>query len=132
MMEPVDSGAQGDLFGRDRAGAEASLSRITSIRVSGKEMKNTLFAQALFLRVYDGASFDELFAIDPVEGFAIDMAGDGIPMPFKPQFALYAEKPKEGTSVTIKIEPKKNGADDAFSMKLSVDVAGEAEYEQNL
>ncbi|MDR1468890.1 MAG: hypothetical protein LBT00_06315 [Spirochaetaceae bacterium] len=129
MMELVDYSSEGDLFGRDKAGV--SISRIENARVSGTDADNTIFAGDLFLRIYDNLSFDQLFHIEMNKDFSIDIAGDDIPMPFQPKFAVYVEKPEAGNAV-VKIESKKDGVDDKFSMKIKADVSGEAEYEQGL
>jgi hypothetical protein len=132
MTEMSDFGLTGDLFGRDQA--EFSGYRITSIQVLGKDMKNTVYAGDLYLRMYDGSldgSLDKLVKIKADEDFFIDIAGDEIPMPFHPAFAVYLEKPAAGEAV-VRIKPKEGEGIDEFSVKLSVDVSGEAEYEQDL
>jgi hypothetical protein len=127
-----DYGSDGayDLFGRDQAGV--SLNRITSARVSGRDMVNTLYAGDLFFRMYDDVSLDKLVKITPGEDCFMDIAGDPyIPMPFHPVFAVYMKKPAEGPPF-VKIKPKKDGVEDSFSIILSANVTGEAEYEQDL
>jgi hypothetical protein len=130
MMEMADYGLEGDLFRRDQM--ESSKSRITDVRISGTTLKNTIYAGELFLRIHDGSSFDEVHPINLNEDkFSVDIAGDRIPMPFHPIFGVYMEKP-EGENTVVRIKPKKDEGDDEFSMLISVDVAGEATYEQNL
>jgi hypothetical protein len=130
MMEMADYGLNGDLFRRDRT--EGSKNRIMGVSISGTTLKNTIYAGKLFLRIHDGSSFDELHPIDLNEDkFSIDIAGDRIPMPFHPIFGVYMEKP-DGKNTIVRIKPKKDKGDDEFSMQISVDVAGEMTYEQDL
>jgi hypothetical protein len=130
IMDIADYGGNGDLFGRDQAGI--SNSRITSVRISGKDMVNTVLAGDLFLRIYDdGASFNQLVETNLDEGFSIDIAGAAIPMPFQPKFAVYVKKP-ENEDAVVSIKAKKDDTADEFSVKLSIDVDGEVEYERDL
>jgi hypothetical protein len=138
----LDSGS--DLFGRDQA--ELSGTRITSIRISGQTIRNTIFAGDLFLRMYDGVSLDKLVKINIDNDFSIDITGNpDIPNPFCPKFAVYLKateesedasaaesiKPK-GKSAVVDIKRKEGDEADGISMKLVAEVTGEIEYEQDL
>jgi hypothetical protein len=132
IVETADFGVDGDLFCRDQL--EGAESRISSIRISGTTLKNTIYNGEIFLRIYDGP-FDELHRIDMnKDTFSIDIAGGHIPMPFLPAFGVYIKKPGEpaGKKPSVRIKPKEYEEDDDFSMRISVEVAGEATYEQDL
>jgi hypothetical protein len=129
IMSMLDygSGADSDLFGRDQAGDFSNL--LTGIRVSGKDMKNTLFADGLFLHVYQDGVVEELVAVKAGNSFSVDIAGSPIPIPFHPEFGVCALKPHSGQAV-MRIMPKVG--EDVFSLWFSADVTGMVQYERDL
>jgi hypothetical protein len=129
IMSMLDygSGAGSDLFGRGQAGGFSNF--LTGIRVSGKDMKNTLFADGLFLHVYQDGVVEELVAVKAGNSFSVDIAGSPIPAPFHPEFGVCALKPHSGKAV-MRIMPKV-GEDD-FSLWFSADVTGMVEYNRDL
>jgi hypothetical protein len=123
-MADYGSNGKGDLLGRDQAGVPSDI--ITDIRFSGDNIKDTLFGGSLFLRIHQN---DKVYVMEPIKtgtGFSANISSP--PMPFHPEFGLYMKLP-EGKPV-IKIVPK--DGDDAFALRLSIDVTGMVEYEQNL
>jgi hypothetical protein len=130
-MTDYDLNGGYDLFGRDRG--ESSFFVPTDVRFSGKDMRNTLFSGSLYLHLYDNYDIlDQLITIKPGENFYVDVTGTPyIPVPFHPVFAVYVKKPENGPTV-LKIDAKKAGVDDIFAVKLSADVTGMTEYEQDL
>ncbi|MDR1232290.1 MAG: hypothetical protein LBK61_12930 [Spirochaetaceae bacterium] len=123
----ADYGSNGsDLLGRDQEGVPSGI--FTDIRFSGDNIKDTLFGGKLFLRIFQEGEVDEMEQIKPGSGFSFNI--DSPPMPFHPEFGLYMET-SEDTPV-IKVAPKPKEGDDAFALRLSVDVTGMVEYEQNL
>ncbi|MDR1095965.1 MAG: hypothetical protein LBL31_06220 [Spirochaetaceae bacterium] len=123
-MADYGSNGKGDLLGRDQAGVPSGI--LSDIRFSGDNIKDTLFGGKLYLRIHQN---DEVYAMEPIEtGRRFSFNIGSPPMPFHPEFGLYMQMPDEGP--VVKIAPKPKNGDDAFSVRLSTDVAGAAEYEQ--
>jgi hypothetical protein len=123
-MADYGSNSNSDLLGRDQAGMPSNT--LTDIRFSGDNIKDTLFGGNLFLRIHQASVLDEMEAIKPGEQFTFNIGSP--PMPFHPEFGLYMAMPEE--KPVIKIAPKPKDGEDAFSVRLSADVSGTAEYEQ--
>jgi hypothetical protein len=117
----------GDLFGRDQV-EETTTAVLTSARILSKELKNTFFAGDLFLHVYEENIVDKLIKITAGESIDFEFTGSPqIPMPFHPVLALYAHVPTSPAVITI--NPRKD--EDVFSVQLSADITGTAQYEQD-
>jgi hypothetical protein len=123
-MADYGSNGKGDLLGRDQAGMPSDM--LTDIRFSGDNIKDTLFGGKLFLRIHQNSVLDEMEPIKTGEQFTFNIGSP--PMPFHPEFGLYMEMTEE--KPVIKIAPKPKNGEDAFSVRLSADVSGTAEYEQ--
>jgi hypothetical protein len=132
IFSMVEYGADnnGDLFGRDQIGS--TIAYLSSVRLSGKNMENTFFSNDLFLHVYEENVVDKLIKIKSGGSFSLDIEGSPhIPMPFHPEFSVYLQKPDNEPAV-IKIAPKPETGGDIFTVQISADVTGMAEYEQDL